>query len=101
MRIGRPAANVEHLSGASADVFDTHRVQATEVPHIEQIPNLSAVSVDDDGHLANDGMDEVRHPALILVAILVGPINTGLSKHDGLESKAPGVITHVLVGRAL
>src|SRR5689334_21292304 len=71
-----------------------------QVVHKEQIADLHAIAVEEDG-LPLDGADqEMRHPALVLRPHLVQAVNATHPKYDCRQTESTSVIEYVLIGCA-
>ena len=97
----RPAPDVVDLAPGLVDLVDREHVEPAEVASVEQVADLSPVSVDGERAVLEDGVDEVRDPSLILCAVLVSAIDAALAQNHSVHVEAAGVVPHVLVGRPL
>src|ERR1700687_1682618 len=94
------AADVVDLASRLFDLLDHGLVKRGEVSRIQEVSNLRAIAVDGQWAVAEDGMHEVRDPALILGAVLVSAVDTALAEDHCVHVEAARVVPDVLVGGA-
>src|SRR5208282_1523259 len=97
----RAAAGIENLAANASDPAQRRIVKPHQVIDEKHVPHLLAVAVNSNAPAGKRRDDEPRDPSLILHAVLPRAVDAGLAEDDGVESVDPGIITHILVRRAL
>src|SRR5262245_59232639 len=99
-RIRRPAANVVDLAHGDVNLGDRKPEGPNQVVDEQDVTHLLTVAVNGDRGTGSNGDQKMRHPPLVFVAELPGPVNAAHAEHYGGNTVDPVIVSYVLVGGA-
>ena len=99
-RVPQPAADVERLPGKRVDIGLRQQKRIHQIVRKQNVANLHAISEHRDRLSFQGSNQEMRHPALVLIAHLVRPVDAAHAEHHGRQSEGPRIVEHILIRRA-